>query len=492
MTDTAPQSRFNEHGQSIFLRQYALEGERIPEDGFRRVAEWVAQAERKHARGVGHMASADQAEYEWSGRFYDLMASGKFCPGGRVLAGAGTSHGNVLNCFVQGATDNPPGTLAGIMEIAKKLALVTKVGGGNGVNLDDIPAQSFFGRHDYFSDAALSANHPDVEIFIRGLMPPTQNPEAEPVETRLRNFGKIIYGESIPDELQILAKVHGVQVINATREQLTDVFGDRILDVPDDLGGIMDTAAEMIEWVRDGIPPILDLSGMRAKDTPINGSGGKSSGPLSFLVEIFDNHLEWAIRGAEQSGPINTLRYIYSPVLRVVRQGGTRRGAGMATISVTNPHVLDFLTAKDLDREAAEGDISTFNISILIDDAFMQALSAHGDDAMVTIADPVTRQPTTLVLPEKYDGPGKYPVSPEGHPVIWEGRLREHPSDELHTGPHYHTLFAQDLWRMIAEHAHATGEPGLIFVDRINALSALKNLGEKYQIKSTNPLTLAA
>nr|WP_240730914.1 hypothetical protein [Deinococcus sp. S9] len=64
------------------------------------------------------------------------MAQRRFCPGGRVLAGAGTQHGNVLNCFVQGATEHAPESFDGIMEVAKKLALVTKVGGGNGVNLD--------------------------------------------------------------------------------------------------------------------------------------------------------------------------------------------------------------------------------------------------------------------------------------------------------------------------------------------------------------------
>src|SRR5690606_32271743 len=44
----------------------------------------------------------------------------------------------------------------------------------------------------------------------------------------------------------------------------------------------------------------------------------------------------------------------------------TRRGAGMATISIEHPDVHDFITAKDLDREKAEGDISTFNISVLV------------------------------------------------------------------------------------------------------------------------------
>lgn len=43
---------------------------------------------------------------------------------------------------------------------------------------------------------------------------------------------------------------------------------------------------------------------------------------MSFLFEIFDNFLEWVAWGAEEAGPVATLRYVYAPVLRVVRQGG--------------------------------------------------------------------------------------------------------------------------------------------------------------------------
>ena len=92
---------------------------------FRRVASWVASAEK-----------SEQDKRYWGEQFYQLMASKRFCPGGRVLAGAGTQHGNVLNCFVQGATDSEPSSFDGVLEVATKLALVTKVGGGNGVNLD--------------------------------------------------------------------------------------------------------------------------------------------------------------------------------------------------------------------------------------------------------------------------------------------------------------------------------------------------------------------
>lgn len=94
-------------------------------------------------------------------------------------------------------------------------------------------------------------------------------------------------------------------------------------------------------------------------------------------------------------------------------------------MSITNPDIQDFITCKDLEREQREGDISTFNISVLASDEFMQ----RSKDDQQTLLD-------------------------------------------------------------IADHAWQTGEPGLIFIDRINAYNPMREyLGD---IKATNPLTLAA
>ncbi len=96
---------------------------------------------------------------------------------------------------------------------------------------------------------------------------------------------------------------------------------ERIL-VPDDMGGIVEAAREAADLARRGLTPHVDFSLLRPEGAPIRGSGGTSSGPVSFLFEIFDHFLEWAALGAEGAGPVATLRYVYAPVLRVVRQGG--------------------------------------------------------------------------------------------------------------------------------------------------------------------------
>jgi len=450
-THTATASQFTENSQFIAKRQYLQPGETTIEDRFAKVAQVVSEAEDSSVRA------------RWRQQYYDLMAEKKFCPGGRILAGAGTEHGQLLNCFVQGATEYKPDTFEGVMEIAKKLALVTKVGGGNGVNLDVLHYKTKGGHkiRDEITPrgvAYLRADHADVEDFIRCRARPSNQPDGDKVEYELRNWDRVIYGtkEQVAPWLALAAQ-YGVMV---TDDYLAGEDNDKVM-VPDDLAGIIDAAAANAAITADDryAMPMINLTGMRPENTPIKGSGGTSSGPVSFLLEIFDNFLEWAARGAEKSGPIHTLRYVFAPVLRVVRQGGTRRGAGMATISIEHPSVLDFLTAKDLDREAAEGDISTFNVSILVSNKFMDALS-HDD--IVAYED--------LIIPE-----GKYD---------YETMKRD---DVITVNDVYDCVKAKWLWDQIAEHAWAMGEPGLIFEDRINEFSALKKLGAHYQIRSTNP-----
>lgn len=302
--ETRTLSQFDDNAQHIAKRQYMQTTDGSIAGMFERIAKWVAGAEPVEARE------------KWTQVYFDLMAEKKFCPGGRVLAGAGTQHGNVLNCFVQGATDNDPSSFEGIMEVAKKLALVTKVGGGNGVNLDVYTPRGANTRADQGVRgwAYMSASHADVHDFIEGMMRPPTQPDGEKQPMAIRNWTRVIYGTSISMELVTLARQNGVSVVRTLPEG--------VLPVKDDMGGIVDAARAVAETAKVGIEPRIDLTPLRAEGSPIKGSGGTSSGPVSFLVELFDNFLEWANLGAENSGPINTLRYCYAPVLRVVRQGG--------------------------------------------------------------------------------------------------------------------------------------------------------------------------
>jgi ribonucleoside-diphosphate reductase alpha chain len=362
----------------IWNRQYALTPGESYRDGLRRVAHHIAQAETRYK----------EDPKAWEERFFTLMDAGRFMPGGRILAGAGSEHGNLLNCFVVDGAPETPGSTNWALHLAQKLALITKVGGGTGLNLDPIAPKKPYNGPMGRVYLHIDNNHPNADDVYAG---------------------------------RIINHYTGEKVERGYRAIQSGSSNAHLLTVQDSIEGIWGAAGEMVRLLLSGKDVTLDLSALRPEGAPVKGSGGTSSGPASFAVEVFDNFAYWASLGAaEYAGPVATLRYVFAPTLRAIRQGGSRRGAGMATLSIEHPDWEDFLTAKDLDREAVEGDISTYNISFLVPDSFM----------------------------------------------------------------HY---VQKDVLRRIAEHAHATGEPGLIFVDTVNRHNPLNPTDGP--ILATNPLS---
>ena len=148
-SQTAPKLRFDEHAVVIAKRQYFQPGD---DDlaGFSGGSRRGWRRRKPRARGRKPKRSS-----------FNLMASKRFCPGGRVLAGAATSHGNVLNCFVQDGSPETVGSDAWVLHLATKLALVTKVGGGNGLCLDPLPAKRDYTQRTGQLYLSISASHPD-------------------------------------------------------------------------------------------------------------------------------------------------------------------------------------------------------------------------------------------------------------------------------------------------------------------------------------------
>ncbi len=274
---------FDDHARAIARRQYFQAGDATLEDMFARVASWVASPEPESSQ-------ADMAE-----RFYDLMIERRFCPGGRVLAGAATGHGNVLNCFVQDGSPEEAGTTDWVLRLATKLALVTKVGGGNGLNLDPIrPRRAYEGRCGRLF-LTIDPSHDDYEKVRGG------------------TFFDLVRGEYV---------TRGYR--SATFVERRDApSGAQLRAIGDSVESIWGGGSAMIQSLLRGEDVLLDLSDLRPEGTPVKGSGGSSSGPSSFAVEVFDNFAVWAsLGGAEHAGPVATLRYVFAPTLRVIRQGG--------------------------------------------------------------------------------------------------------------------------------------------------------------------------
>lgn len=142
----------------------------------------------------------------------------------------------------------------------------------------------------------------------------------------------------------------------------------------------------------------------------------------------------WPARrtGAVASGPVSFM-HLWETTCRELLSTSTRRGAMMATLRCDHPDIERFIHAK-----VSGGTLEHFNLSVTVADAFMDAVRADAD---------------------------------------WQLRFPSRASGSQ-------TVSARDLWRNIAESAHACGEPGVLFIDRINRAN---NLWYCETIAATNP-----
>lgn len=159
--------------------------------------------------------------------------------------------------------------------------------------------------------------------------------------------------------------------------------------------------------------------------------------------------------GAVASGPVSFMR-IWDAMCGTLLSTGSRRGAMMATLRCDHPDIETFVAAK---RE--HGALRHFNLSVLVSDAFMQAVADDTDWA--------------LVFPEAALEPA---VSTETVERNWPGYAGPVTCRILRRVP------ARRLWDQIMRATYEYAEPGVLFIDRINRLN---NLWYREFISATNP-----
>jgi ribonucleoside-diphosphate reductase alpha chain len=172
-----------------------------------------------------------------------------------------------------------------------------------------------------------------------------------------------------------------------------------------------------------------------------------------------------ASSGAMTSGPVSFWR-VFSDATDALQPGAFNRGANMGMMSLDHPDILKFLHAKQ-DLEV----FTNFNVSVKITDAWMKRL-LKSPKSLHIVTNPRTQE--QYLLPRQLDI-AAYKLS-DLHKVTGK------PKSQVGRGEGFYTV--GDIWKMIVKCAHTTGEPGVVFIDRINRDNPIPSLG---RIEATNP-----
>jgi ribonucleoside-diphosphate reductase alpha chain len=206
-----------------------------------------------------------------------------------------------------------------------------------------------------------------------------------------------------------------------------------VLPITDDMGrdsaGIFQTLRDAALIQQTGGGNGFAFSRIRPEGSLVKSSAGQATGPVGFLR-------------------------VYDHAFGEIAQGGTRRGANMGVLRVDHPDVESFITCK-----TDENQITNFNISVGITDAFMRAVRDDKDWELrfPDVHDPRYREVRgTLEQMEK-----------AGVPV------------QVHK-----TVQARKLFERIIRQAHHNGEPGVLFLDAANRSNPVPHL---YPLEATNP-----
>jgi ribonucleoside-diphosphate reductase alpha chain len=211
-------------------------------------------------------------------------------------------------------------------------------------------------------------------------------------------------------------------LMNAGREMgmLSACF---VLPVEDSIEGIFDSIKATALIQKSGGGTGFSFSRLRPQGDLVRSSGGTTEGPLSFIQ-------------------------VFSKATDAIQQGAFRRGANMGILRVDHPDVMAFINFKD-----DLGRLENYNISVTVTDKFIGELR-QDEKTVHQVQNPRTKQWSDL---QKRDAEG------------------------ANTGEYW---TVGEIWDAIVEHAWRTGEPGVVFIDRVNERNPIKNVG---LIEATNP-----
>ncbi|MBI3018785.1 MAG: adenosylcobalamin-dependent ribonucleoside-diphosphate reductase, partial [Deltaproteobacteria bacterium] len=252
-----------------------------------------------------------------------------------------------------------------------------------------------------------------------------KNEKGELIETPEQLFERVAKAIVAPD------KAYGEKDIREIEEKFYDMLSQleflpnspTLMNAGTDLGQLSACFVLPIEDSMDSIFETLKHTAL------IQKSGGGTGFNFSKLRP--KNSAIKTTQGTS-SGPLSFIS-VFNSVTDTIKQGGTRRGANMAILNVDHPDILEFIHSKE-----TPGALINFNISVAVTEKFMELVKKN-----------------------------------ETYPLI-------DPTIEKVVG----SLNARDVFSQITEAAWKTGDPGIIFIDRINNTHQVPNAGT---IESTNP-----
>lgn len=228
--------------------------------------------------------------------------------------------------------------------------------------------------------------------------------------------------------------------------------------IPDSMEGILTANLKAGLTLKAGCGIGYEFSTLRPSGSFVSGAGATTSGALSFM-DIFDS------------------------TCFTVSSAGGRRGAQMGTFAVWHPDVYEFIKAK---RE--DGRLRQFNLSLLIDDEFMEAVKKDLDYNLVFPVLPKEKELKLLSNTTKTIWKPLY--SAEGYPVFWDInyciKMGYTLSDDNKSilCKIYNTVSAVELYDTIMRSTYDYAEPGFLLIDSINAYN---NNYFCEVIRATNP-----